>query len=103
MNMKGVQSVLGFANFYRRFIKDYSRITAPLTRHTRKDTPLGWDDNTQVAFEELKKAMLLEPILQYFDPTRAITIEIDTSDYAIGTVCSQPDDANILHPLGYIS
>jgi hypothetical protein len=47
--------------------------------------------------------MLSEPILQHFDPTRAITIETDASDYAIGAVCSQPDDANILHPLGYFS
>jgi hypothetical protein len=45
--------------------------------------------------------MLSEPILQYFNPTRAITIEIDASDYAIGAVCSQPDNENILYLLGY--
>jgi hypothetical protein len=56
-----------------------------------------------VAFEELKKAILSEPILQHLDPTRAITIEMDASDYAIGAVCSQPDDVNILHLLGYFS
>jgi hypothetical protein len=47
--------------------------------------------------------MCLEPILQHFDPTRVITIVTDASDYAIGTVCSQPDDVNVLHPLGYFS
>jgi hypothetical protein len=47
--------------------------------------------------------MVLEPILCHFDPTRAITIETDASDYTIGAVCSQPNDANILHPLGYFS
>jgi hypothetical protein len=47
--------------------------------------------------------MLSEPILRHFDPTRAITIKTDVSDYAIGAVCSQPDDVNILHPLGYFS
>jgi hypothetical protein len=47
--------------------------------------------------------MLSEPILQHFNPTRAISIDMDASDYAIGTVCSQPDDVNILHPLGYFS
>jgi hypothetical protein len=88
MNVKGVQSFLGFANFYRRFIKDFSKITAPLTRLIRKDTPWGWNDDAQVAFEELKKAMLSKPILQYFNPTGAITIEIDASDYAIGVVYS---------------
>jgi hypothetical protein len=62
-NMTGVQSFLGFANFYRRFIRDFSKITALLTRLIRKDTPWGWNDDTQVAFEELKRAMLSEPIL----------------------------------------
>jgi hypothetical protein len=47
--------------------------------------------------------MLSEPILRHFDPTRAITIEMDVSDYAIGAICSQPDNTNILHPLGYFS
>jgi hypothetical protein len=102
-NVKGVQSFLGFANFYSRFIRDFSKITAPLTRLIRKDKPWGWDDDAQAAFEELKEAMVSEPILRHFDPTRAIIIETDASDYAIGAVCSQPDDANILHPLGYFS
>jgi hypothetical protein len=47
--------------------------------------------------------MLSEPILQHVNPTRAITIETHASDYAIGAICSQPDDANILYPLGYFS
>jgi hypothetical protein len=102
-DVKGVQSFLGFANFYSRFIRGFSKITAPLTRLIRKDTPWGWDDDAQAAFEELKGAMVSEPILRHFDPTRAITIETDASDYAIGAVRSQPDDANILHPLGYFS
>jgi hypothetical protein len=41
MNVKGVQSFLGFANFYRRFIRDFSKIIALLTRLIRKDTPWG--------------------------------------------------------------
>jgi hypothetical protein len=62
-NMKGVQSFLGFANFYRRFIRDFSKITAPLTRLSRKDTPWKWDDTAQSAFEQLKQAMVSELIL----------------------------------------
>jgi hypothetical protein len=102
-NVKGVQSFLGFANFYRRFIRDFSKITVPLTRLTRKDTPWGWDDAAQSAFEQLKQAMVSEPILRHFDPARPLTLETDASDYTIGAVCSQPDDANVLHPLGYFS
>jgi hypothetical protein len=50
-NVKGVQSFLAFANFYRRFIRDFSKITVPLTKLTRKDTWYEWTDAAQSAFE----------------------------------------------------
>jgi len=102
-NIKGVQSFLGFANFYRRFIKDYSKITTPLSSLPRKEKAWEWGDKQQEAFETLKKAMITEPILQQFDPERAVTIETDASDYAIGAICSQPDEKGILHPVAYYS
>jgi len=102
-NIKGIQSFLGFANFYRRFIQDYSWITTPLTRLTRKEVDWEWGDKQQTAFETLKTAMVTEPIPQHFDPERPITIEMDASDYAIGAICSQPDDNGTLHPVAYYS
>jgi len=102
-NVKGIQSFLGFANFYRRFIRDYSKITMPLSSLTRKEKAWEWGDKQQEAFETLKEAMITEPILQHFDPERAVTIEMDASDYAIGAICSQPDDKGILHPVAYYS
>jgi hypothetical protein len=47
--------------------------------------------------------MISKLILKHFDPTKEITIEMHISDYAIGAVCSQPDNANMLHPWGYYS
>jgi len=94
---------LGFANFYRRFIKDYSKITAPLTSLTRKEKKWEWNDEQQTAFETLRTAMITEPILQHFDPEKPVTIETDASDYAIGAICSQPDEKGILHPVAYYS
>jgi hypothetical protein len=47
--------------------------------------------------------MISQPILQYFDPDRPLTLETDVSDYAIGTVYSQPNASNVLYPLAYIS
>jgi len=102
-NIKGIQSFLGFANFYRRFIQDYSQITTPFTRLTRKEVEWEWGDEQQVAFEAFKTAMMTEPILQHFDPERPVTVETDTSDYAIGGICSQPDQNGILHPMAYYS
>jgi len=51
----------------------------------------------------LKKALIMEPILQNFNPERPVTIETDASDYTIGAICSQPDKKGILHPVGYYS
>jgi len=102
-NIKGIQSFLGFPNFYRRFIQDYSRITTPLTRLTRKEVDWEWGDEQQMAFETLKTAMVTEPILQHFDLQRPITIKMDASDYAIGAICLQPDDNVTLHPVAYYS
>jgi len=62
-NVKGIQSFLEFANFYRRFIEDYSRITTPLTRLTRKEVSWEWGDEQQTAFDTLKTAMITESIL----------------------------------------
>jgi hypothetical protein len=62
-NMKGVQSFPGFANFYRRFIRDFSKIMTPLTKLTRKDIPWEWGNAAQSAFEQLKQAMISQLIL----------------------------------------
>jgi len=103
MKVKGVQSFLGFANFYRHFIRDYSKITTPLSSRTRKEKAWEWDDKQQEAFKTLKEAMITEPILQHFDLERPVTIETDASDYAIGAICSQSDQKGILHPIAYYS
>jgi len=102
-NVKGIQSFLGFANFYRRFIQDYSWITTPLTRLTRKEVSWEWGDEQQTAFDTLKTPMVTEPIVQHFDPERPVTIKTDASDYAIRAICSQSDDDGILHPVAYYS
>ena len=63
--LKNVQSFLGFANFYRRFIHNYLELTVPLTQLTWKNTPWSWNKECQNAFEELKVVFILAPILIY--------------------------------------
>jgi hypothetical protein len=75
---------MGFANFYRRFIKGYSRIATLLTDLIKKDRPFIWTENEQLAFKELKRRFSEVPILAVFDPELPIVLEIDASDYAIG-------------------
>ena len=77
----GVQEFLGFANFYRRFIKNCSTIVSPMTRLTRKDTTFEWGTKQEEALRELKATFTTAPILRHFDWERPIVVETDTSDY----------------------
>jgi RNase H-like domain found in reverse transcriptase/Reverse transcriptase (RNA-dependent DNA polymerase)/Integrase zinc binding domain/Integrase core domain/Chromo (CHRromatin Organisation MOdifier) domain len=103
-HLKDVQSFLGFANFYRRFIECFSDMATPLTRLTRKDTPFAWGDAQQAAFDEIKVAFTKAPILIHFDPENATVVESDASDYAIACIISQisPIDGDI-HPIAFYS
>jgi transposase InsO family protein len=100
--VKEVQSFLGFANFYRRFIEGYSKLTRPLTDLTKKSEKFKWSENCQLVFEELKKRFTSAPILRHFDPDLACIIECDASDFAIGAILSQDFDAR-LHPVAFHS
>ena len=56
-------SFLGLAEYYRRFIEDFSRLATPMTRLTRKEVKFDWDDRCKEAFQELKMRLTLAPIL----------------------------------------
>lgn len=101
--IKQLQSFLGFANFYRRFISGYFAMALPLTTLTKKGATFNWSDTAHGAFNAMKAAFTIAPILQHFDPSQKVVLETDASDYAIGCVMSQPDSDNVLHPFAYHS
>ena len=86
--VKDVQSFLGFANFYRRFIYNFSDIVIPLTRLTRKNTTFTFGEKERASFELLKSAFSSAPILHHWVPNHPIIIETDTSDYALAAILS---------------
>jgi RNase H-like domain found in reverse transcriptase len=94
---------MGFANFYRRFIKGYSGIATPLTNLTKKDKAFSWTENEQFAFEKLKRRFSEIPILAIFDPEQPIMVKIDASDYAIGACIMQIGKDEKLHPVTFYS
>ena len=102
-SVKQVQEFLGFANFYRRFILNYSGVVAPLTRLTRKDVPFVWDREEEEAFQNLKNAFTSAPILRHFDWEKPIVVETDASDFVSAGVLSQPDEKDVLHPVAFFS
>jgi hypothetical protein len=100
-NVKDVYSFLGFANFYRQFVKGYSQIVAPMTWLTRKDTRFVWSEECSKSFETLQKAFTMAPVLRHFNYERQIIVETDASDYVSAGILSQYDGKEILHPVAF--
>jgi len=99
-----VQSFLGFANFYRCFIRDYSQVARPLTELTKGDKKKWeWNEKAGEAFQELKQRFTTAPILNHFDMQKPVILETDALDFAIGAVLSQRDEEGRLHPVAFHS
>src|SRR5436190_14921284 len=101
--VKGVQSFLGFCNFYRRFICDYSRIAKSLIHLTKKDASFLFDQECQKAFSDLKSCLTTTPILAHYDPQRPTMLETDASDGVVAGILSQQDSDQQWHPIAYFS
>jgi hypothetical protein len=85
-DVKGIWSILGHVGFYRRFIKDFSKISKPLTNLLQKDVPFVFDDDCKEAFKILKKALITAPIVQPPDWNLPFDIICDASDFAVGAI-----------------
>ena len=101
--MKDIQSFLGFANFYRHFISDYSCIVVPLTRLTQKNVPWDFSAACHTTFHSLKNAFSSAPILMHWLPDRPLIVETDASDYAIAGILSLICPDNEIHPVTFYS
>ena len=102
-NLKETQAFLGFCNFYRRFIKGFSKIVRPFVQLTKKEAIFKWCSACQEAFTLLKEAVTIAPVLKHFDRAKEAVLETDSSDYVNGGVLSQYSDDGILHPVAYYS
>jgi hypothetical protein len=97
-SVEGVQSFLGFANFYRRFIKKFSRLTAPLTDLVRKDQTFRSTIEADQAFEKLKKMFVSTQLLARFDTEGETVIETDVSGWCVGGTLFQADEDGFWRP-----
>jgi predicted aspartyl protease len=101
--VRGVQSFLGFCNFYRRFIKNYSRIARPLAQLTKKELPFLWNQQCQSAFDELKRRLVDSPVLRHYRPELPTKLETDASDGVVAGVLSQQATDGDWHPVAFYS
>jgi hypothetical protein len=121
---KDIQVFLGFANFYRRFIFNYSAIVRPLVDHmtaaqappedlnadgkpkkkapaksrkgpTKWHKPWSWPDDVRKAFEGLRQKFMEAPVLQHFDPTKPVMVMTDASDFAMAAILLQPASSEL--------
>ena len=107
-NVHEVRQFFGLANYYRRFIRNFSAISSPLATlfklengDKRKNRPIVWNTLHQLAFERLKEALTNAPVLQQPDPSKPYTIETDASDFAIGFVLLQIGEDGLMHPVAF--
>jgi hypothetical protein len=93
----------GFCNFYRRFIRDYSKIVTPLINLTKKNAPFNWTRACEDSFQLLKNTVASAPVLKPFDWTKEAIIETDASDFVSAGVLSQHNDEGVLCPVAFFS
>jgi hypothetical protein len=101
-DVKSLRSFVGHAGFYRRFIKEFSKITKPLMHLLQKDVAFDFDEKCLAAFRTLKSVLVSAPIIQPPDWSQAFEIMCDASDYAVGAVLGQRKEGRV-HAVYYAS
>jgi hypothetical protein len=102
-SVKEIQKFLGFCNFYRRFVRNYSHMARPLFNLTRKESLWVWTDDCETAFCGLQVTLTTSPVLILPDYDKPFTLVTDASDFATGAILEQDDALGRLHPVAYYS
>ena len=84
-----IRSFLGLAGYYRRFIKNFSKIVKPMTELLKKDTKFKWTDECESSFQELKKRLVTTPVLILPDIRKDFQVYCDASRLGLGGVLMQ--------------
>jgi hypothetical protein len=99
---KDLESFIGLANYYHRFVKNFSQILRPV-HDLKKGVEWKWEEKHQKMFDKLKDVMSLAPwCLRLPDPEKQYVVTTDTSDYVVSAILMQ-EHKGVLHPLGYHS
>ena len=102
VNVKGVKSFLGHVGFYRRFIKDFSKIAKPMSNFLNKDTMFLFDEECLKAFNALKTSLVSTSVITTLDWGQEFELMCDASDYAVGAVLDQRK-GRVFHAIYYAS
>ncbi len=102
---KQVHAFLGLSGYYRKFIRNYAGITAPISDLTMKDqtNKFTWTDEAEKAFLKIKEALSTNPILMSSDDRKPYLLQTDASGRGLGAVLNQEDDEGNQRPVAYFS
>ncbi|UYV68421.1 hypothetical protein LAZ67_5004283, partial [Cordylochernes scorpioides] len=101
--VKKVRQFMGLANYYKKFVKDFSKISFPLVRLTRKNQPFIWNEEVEESFAKLKMALSTKPVLAIYNPDYPSKVYTDASKYGIGAILTQIGPDNEEHVIAYYS
>ena len=102
-NVKMLRETLGHTGYYRKFIKGYAVITAPMEKLLKKDAAFEWSQECQGSFDTLKAKMASAPILVFLDWNKEFHVHVDASYVPLGVVLTQPGEGDLDHPIAYAS
>lgn len=88
-NVTEIRRFLGLAGYYRRFVRDFSRVAQPLTNLMKKTTRFQWDKKCEQSFQELKQRLTSAPILTLHSGTEGFEVYSDASKHDLGCVFMQ--------------
>ena len=103
INVKMLPATLGHTGYYRKFIRGYSAITAPMEKLLKKDAAFEWTPEFQGSFDTLKAKMASAPILVFPDWNKEFHVHVDAFSTALGVVLAQRGEGDLDHPIAYAS
>lgn len=103
-NVHQVRQFVGLASFFRRFIFNFATIARPLTKLTKADFAWQWNEEQELAFQELKSRLVSRPVLALYNPQFHTEVHCDASKFGVGGVLLQKAEPELpLRPVAYFS
>ena len=102
INKRQLQLFLGFANYYKQYLKQYSTIAYPLTDMLRKDKKIVWTSECECSFQEIKRQLSESPVLLIADYNKPFVLYVDASNLGVGAALMQKDNG-VQKPVCYFS
>jgi hypothetical protein len=102
-SVRQLRETLGHTRYYRKFIKGYARITAPLEKLLKKDIEFQWNEDCQQGLDTLKEKMVTSPILVFPDWEKTFHVHVDASTIALGIIMARPRARDLDHPIAFAS